>query len=76
MQRYIWIIIIIFIIIIIYIHILEAFQFMGVPHYRWMVIFPIPIFPFCSLTEVIGGITRNFASFWESECTEMKDARR
>ena len=22
--------------------------------------------------EVIGGITRNFASFWESECTEMK----
>ena len=23
--------------------------------------------------EVIGGITRNFASFWESECTEMKE---
>ena len=21
---------------------------------------------------MIGGITRNFASFWESECTEMK----
>ncbi|CAJ1327431.1 unnamed protein product, partial [Effrenium voratum] len=23
--------------------------------------------------SVIGGITRSFASFWESECVEMKD---
>jgi len=23
--------------------------------------------------EIVGGITQNFASFWESECTEMKD---
>lgn len=23
--------------------------------------------------EVVGEITRNFASFWESECVEMKE---
>ena len=23
--------------------------------------------------EIVGGITQNFASFWESECTSMKD---
>jgi len=31
------------------------------------------MYSFQNAHEIVGGITQNFASFWESECTEMKD---